>query len=309
MRNTTIKVASVAFSKNAVLRDELLAIYPGAVFNEGGDLFTVDQLADFADGADGLIIDLNPVDGDFLDRSACLKIISKFGVGMDSVDLEACRQRDVAIGWTGGVNRRSVAEMTLGFMLALYRNLYGASLELKDGRWNPSGGAQLTGKTVGIIGLGNVGKEVVVVLQPFDVRVLANDIAPDKAFMARYGIVEATKDQIYAEADVVTIHTQLTSETRAMIDGPVLKRMRPSAFLINTARGPIVSQEALKKALIEGQIAGAALDVFEMEPPDDAEFLKLPNLFCTPHIAGNSEEGVLAMGRAAIDHLVRYFGE
>jgi len=250
-----------------------------------------------------------PCDDDVLAAGKNLKIVSKFGVGLDNLDVAACEKRKIVVGWTGGTNKRSVAEMDLCFMLALTRNLYPASMALKAGTWEKNGGFQLSGRTVGVIGLGHTGSEIVPLLQPFDCRVLGNDIIDKSDFCREMGVQEATKEEIYRDADIITLHTPLTDLTHHLINHETLAQMKPTAFVINTARGPIVNQADLKQALMDGVIAGAAIDVYEDEPPADRELLGLPNLFCTPHIGGNADEAVMAMGLSAIHHLKEFFGK
>lgn len=304
-----IAVTSPSFSQMPELRSELLAAFPGARLNTAGRRLAGTELIAFLAGADGAVIGLERVDGALLDACPGLRIVAKYGVGLDNIDLEAARARGVAIGWTPGVNRRSVAEMTVALMIGLTRNLFLTAHQLRGGVWNKNGGVQFSGSTVGLIGFGNIGTEVARLLRPFGCRVLANDIRDIAQTCAETGAEVADKDRIWAEADVISLHVPLTDLTRNLIDGETLARLRPGAFLINTARGGIVDQQALAAALRAGALAGAALDVFEVEPPADAELLALPNLVATPHIGGNAREAVLAMGRSAIAHLRRHFLE
>lgn len=301
-----IKVATVAFSKHAQLVKALQNEFPDAVVNTEGVRLAGEQLVSYLTGADAVIVGLEKIDGELLDRLPAIKMISKFGVGLDNIDLEACRQRKIPVGWTGGVNRHSVAEMALGFMLMLLRNLYSSTHQLKQGEWNKNGGMSLYGKTVGIIGLGHIGQELVRLLAPFQCTILANDIEDRTAFAAQAGVQLVTKQKLYAESDIISVHTPLTAQTTDLINHTVFSQMKPTAFLINTARGGIVNETDLKQALVSGKIAGAALDVYETEPPADHELLSLPNLVCTPHTGGNSKEAVLAMGLSAIGHLVHF---
>jgi len=238
-----------------------------------------------------------------------IKIVAKFGVGLDNINLEDCAEQNVSVGWTGGVNKTSVAEMTLGFMLMFSRNLYTTSNQLKAGEWNKSGGFQLSGKTIGIIGLGHIGKELVRLIKPFGCTILVNDIIEQDDFCKSNNLFQSTKKTIYKECDIITIHTPLSDETLNMITLDELKLMKKSAYLINTARGKIINEIDLKYALQDKIIAGAALDVYEKEPPTDRDFLSLPNLICTPHIGGNAKEAVESMGMSAIRHLENYFKE
>ncbi|MBI5240589.1 MAG: phosphoglycerate dehydrogenase [Elusimicrobia bacterium] len=302
-----IGITAQSFGRNPVLRKELLALSPDCVFNDHISHPTQADLARLLKGCDGAVVGLEPVGEELLRRLPGLRIVSKYGVGLDNLDLGACARRGVAVGWTPGLNRLSVAEMTLGMMLALLRHVVSACQKLKDGCWEKSVGVELTGKTVGIIGLGHVGKEVARLLGPFRCRILANDILDIGAYCRKRKLIPAAKARIWKEADLVTIHTPLTPLTRGMVDRRVLGRMKRTAYLVNTARGPIVDPKALEWALRKGVIAGAALDVYCEEPPRDRDFLNLPHLLCTPHRAGSSQEAVLAMGRSAIAHLRKFF--
>ena len=178
---------------------------------------------------------------------------------------------------------------------------------MKRGEWNKQGGWQLSEKTVGIIGVGHVGKDLVSLLQPFHCTILVNDILPQKEYYSAYNLIEVSKDDLFAQSDIVTLHVPLTNETRHLINERTLELMQSNTYLINTSRGAVVNQNHLKAALLSGRIAGAALDVYEVEPPIDYEFLEMRNLICTPHIGGSAYEGVMAMGRSAIGHLRAYF--
>ncbi|MCA6439610.1 MAG: phosphoglycerate dehydrogenase, partial [Chitinophagaceae bacterium] len=256
--------------------------------------------------AEGIIVGLEPITPQLLDKLPDLRIIAKYGVGLDNINLSACAERGIQVGWTGGVNKTSVAEMALGFMLALSRNLYSTSNQLKQGVWNKSGGFQLTGKTVGIVGLGNIGKEVARLLTPFQCKILVNDIEDVSEYAKNNQFEIVSKETLFAESDIVTIHTPLTPETQNMVNLELISKMKKTAFIINTARGGIVNESDLKVALREKLISGAALDVYETEPPVDMELLSNFNLINTPHTGGNAYEAVVAMGMSAISHLVNY---
>jgi phosphoglycerate dehydrogenase-like enzyme len=300
-----ICVSTVAFSNNNKLVNELKNFFTNVVVNEKGIRIPENELADFYQDAEGIIVGLEKITPELLDQLPKLKIIAKYGVGLDNIDIDECKKRDIQIGWTGGVNKRSVAEMALGFMLALTRNLYITSNQLKNNIWNKNGGFQLTGKTIGIIGVGNIGKELIEITKPFNCNLLLNDVQDINILNYKNALI-VDKDRIYNEADFISIHTPLTKETENLINSEVLKRMKGTSFLINTSRGGIVNERDLKYALKNGIIAGAAIDVYDLEPPNDLELLNLPNLICTPHTGGNAEEAVLAMGLSAINHLIQY---
>lgn len=301
-----VKVSTVAFSTNQYLVERLKELFPSAQINSEGKRIPEEFLPEYFAGAEGIIVGLENINAKLLDQLPDLKIIAKYGVGLDNVDLEACKERDILVGWTGGVNRRSVAEMTLGFMLGLLRNLYSTSNQLKDLTWNKSGGVQLSGKTVGIIGLGHIGKELVHLLSPFNCNILVNDIADVSEFVTENELSHVSLEDLLSNSDIISIHTPLTTRTHNMINAVSLRKMKPEAFVINTARGGIINEGDLKFALLNKIISGAALDVYEVEPPTDRELLSLPNVICTPHTGGNSYESVVAMGLSALDHLNNY---
>ncbi|MCA6459678.1 MAG: phosphoglycerate dehydrogenase [Chitinophagaceae bacterium] len=301
-----VKVSTIAFSSNAYLVAQLKQVFPGAEVNDAGKRIKEEDLPEFFAGAEGIIVGLEPITPQLLDKLPDLRIIAKYGVGLDNINLSACAERGIQVGWTGGVNKTSVAEMALGFMLALSRNLYSTSNQLKQGVWNKSGGFQLTGKTVGIVGLGNIGKEVARLLTPFQCKILVNDIEDVSEYAKNNQFEIVSKETLFAESDIVTIHTPLTPETQNMVNLELISKMKKTAFIINTARGGIVNESDLKVALREKLISGAALDVYETEPPVDMELLSNFNLINTPHTGGNAYEAVVAMGMSAISHLVNY---
>lgn len=307
MSQPKIKVTSPSFSKNPVLIAEISKKPFQVVLNSEGHRLEGAALADYLADADGAIVGLEQVTEEILQRCPKLRIISKYGVGLDNLNHDACRKHNVAIGWTPGVNRRSVAEIVLGFMLGMGHNVPLTQHLLKQGTWHKEGGVQLSGRTVGIIGLGNIGKDLVSLLRPFGCKILGNDIVDMSEFARKEGVTLATKEEIFRTADFITLHVPLTKETHYLINDETLKLFKPDAFLINTSRGKVVEQAALKRALSAKKIAAAALDVYEEEPPKDLEFLQLPNLVCTPHISGNSFEAVVAMGRSSISHLDAFF--
>jgi D-3-phosphoglycerate dehydrogenase len=232
-----------------------------------------------------------------------LKVIGKYGVGLDMIDREAMRKFGKRLGWTAGVNRRSASELVIAFAIALLRHIPAANREVLSGTWRQHVGRQLTGKTVGIVGCGHIGKDLVTLLRAFDCRVMANDILDFPDFYERHSVEAASLDHLLAHADIVTLHVPLDETTRGMLDARRLARMKSSAILINCARGGLVDEEALGEMLREGKLAGAGFDVLADEPPRDLRLLELPNFLVTPHIGGSSYEAILAMGRAAIDGL------
>ena len=306
-RTPKIAVTPPSFCKSQLLKTELLGHFPNAVFNEKDEYLSVPELIDFLTDADAALIGRDPINAELIRSLPKLRMIAKYGVGLDNLDQKALGRAGIELRVTSGTNRRSVAELTLGFMIGLCHNMSSGSEQLKSGNWHREGGQELSGKSIGIIGCGNVGQELVRLLQPFQCRIWVRDIADRSEFCREFGAVETGFDEIIEEVDILTLHVPLTENTENLIDKPVLEKMKPSAFLVNTSRGRVVHQGDLHHALVAGEIAGAGLDVFWEEPPTESEFLRLPNLIVTPHIGGNAREAVSAMGRAAIHNLVKYF--
>lgn len=295
-----IAVTSRSFSRHPLLRAELLAKYPNVTFNDKGVALAGESLIAFLKGHERAITALDRLDAAVFKALPELKVVSKYGVGFDMIDLDAMARHGVKLGWTGGVNRRSVSELVVAFAVMLLRHLPMANMEVRGGAWRQHVGRQLSDRTVGIVGCGHVGKDLAVLLRAFGCRVLAHDIRAFPEFYARHGIEAKFLDDLLRESDIVTLHLPLDASTRGMLSAARLGLMRQDAILINTARGEIVDEAALKTLLKENRLAAAAFDVFAAEPPQDAELLTLPNFFATPHIGGAAEEAVLAMGRAAI---------
>lgn len=295
-----VGVASRSFSKHPVLRGELTNRYPSARFNDSGRSLSGDALREFLDGCDKAIIALERIDAELLASLPALRVISKYGVGLDMLDLEAMERRGVALGWTPGVNARSVAELVVAFAIALLHRVPAAAGEVHSGVWRQLVGRQLTGRAVGVIGCGHVGRSVCTLMHGFGCRLLAHDIREYPEFYAAWHVEPVTLTALLRNSDVATLHVPFDDSTRNLMSASHIAAMKPGAVLINTARGGLVDETALARALAEGRLGGAACDVFASEPPDNAELLLQPNFLATPHIGGSSEEAILAMGRAAI---------
>ena len=304
-----VVVTPPAFYKSESLKSKLSSLFPNTVYNQNPDYLSGEDLMSFLKDADAAIIGRDLVTQDTLNALPQLKMISKYGVGFDNLDLNSIKQRGIELAFTTGINKRSVAELTLSFMVGLCHNIFISAERMKRGEWIREGGQDLSGKTIGIIGCGNVGKEVIKLLKPFGCKILINDIEDRSEFCREQSAIESTFELLIKESDIVSLHVPLTNLTRDMINKNVLKDMKVNAFLVNTSRGPVVNSSHLHRALVSKQILGAALDVFCSEPPDDIEFLQLPQLMVTPHIGGNSREAVEAMGQAAIDNLLKYFNK
>ncbi len=298
-----IAVCAPHFTRIPQLREELLAVYPDADFNDGTRDLVGDDLIAFLKGHDRAVAGTERFDDAVFAAVPELKLVAKIGVGLDSLDLAAMARRGILLGWTPGVNKRSVAELTLAYILTALRKAQVVNHELRAGTWRRQVGHTLTGKAVGIVGCGHIGREVVELLAPFRCRLLVHDIRHDAAFEAAHGIAAVGLDALLAEADVVTLHLPLNPATRNLIGARELGLMKPSAVLVNLARGGIVDEAALKDALARNAIAGAAFDVFAEEPWPDRDLLALPNLWASTHIGASTHEAILDMGRAVIRNL------
>ena len=301
MKSTTpIAVASRSFSKHPKLRAELLERYINVLFNDKGISLSGQELINFAKGQEKLIIGLEKIDKSILSKLPELKVISKYGVGTDMLDITAMSRHGVRLGWTPGVNKRSVTELAIAFMISILRRLPQIQLDIREGIWKNVIGKQLSERTVGIIGCGNVGKDLTIILRSLGCTVLANDILDFPDFYKSNNVESVTLNELLRRSDIVSLHVPLNETTHGILGPDQLGMMKSDAILINTARGGLVDEDEVKRLLKTGKLAGAGFDVFGTEPPEDLELLKLPNFIATPHIGGSSEEAVLAMGRAAI---------
>lgn len=302
-----IAVISPLFSRSPELMKELSIYFRDVKYNVDNTLKTKEDIIAYLQDMDGAIVGREEIDDAILRACPKLKILSRYGVGLDNIDLEAMEKHGVKLGWSGGTNSNSVAEITLSLMLSLMRHLHTGTTLLKNHIWKVDGGSELTGKTIGLFGFGNIAKRLVELLAPFHCTILVSNRTQSEADIKQYGIIYASKEHIIKKADIISIHVPLTPESENLFSTAEFDAMKPTSFIINTARGGIIDEEALKVALKTGQIAGAGLEAFLEEPTHDWELIDLPNLVCLPHLGGNSQESILAMGKASIGHLREYF--
>ena len=299
---TRVAVPSISFCQTESLRQAVLEKYPDTRFNEEARRMTDDELVVFLSDRDAAIMGLENLTADMLDQLPELKIISRMGVGLDNVDPGMLRDRGIRIGWTGGTNRRSVAELMVAFSVCALRHVGPLYAAMRNGeRPRHQMGRHLSGRVVGLHGCGNVGKDVVRLLQAWDCEILAHDLLDFPEFYDEFGVTPVSFEDLVTRSEVVSLHIPLDDTTRGLYSAGVLDLMRDDAVLINTCRGGIIDEYALKQRLMEGRLAAACIDAFAVEPPTDDELLNAPNFLCTPHIGGSAEEARLAMGRAAID--------
>jgi phosphoglycerate dehydrogenase-like enzyme len=299
-----VGVTTVSFSSNPELLELLRATGLDVIINPYGRRLTPEELIEFLKDCDSAIIGLDKINSSVLEKCQSLKLISKYGVGLDNIDFKACEAHGVKVTYPVGVNRRSVSEMALSMMLGLARNINSTSLELKEGNWNKSGGFEISGKTIGLIGYGNIGSDLAKLLEPFKVKILANDINHKVFEGAPEYVFPSSKDEIFEQCDIISVHTPLTEQTKNLIDRSNIHKLRDGVILINTARGGIFNETDVLQALKLSKIGGLGIDAYVQEPPVSNDLISLKNVICTPHIGGNSREAVKAMGIAAIQNLL-----
>jgi len=233
-----------------------------------------------------------------------LKIVARNGVGMDSVDMPAATRFGVIVTAPLGANSTSVAELAVGLLIAVARQIVPTHNRVQQGVWRRDIGMELAGKTLGIIGLGRIGKRVATRLQAFEMRVIANDIAPDLNFAVQHNIPFVSLDELLAQSDVVSLHVPLTPLTQGMLNASTIACMKSGAVLLNTARGPVIEAQALANALDSGHLAGAGLDVYTLEWQVDPIFLSRPNVVTTTHLGAYTRESLRRTTEAAVHSII-----
>lgn len=265
---------------------------------DDGDLHQ--QLMEYIPKADAIIAGLEPYDKELLSRAEKLKVISRYGVGYDKVDLDAARVKGIAVTITPGANGDSVADLTMALMLGAARNVCYMDSAIRAGRVEkPVSGVELWQKTLGVIGTGRIGKGVIERASGFHMKVLAYDSYKDEKFVAEHNGKYTDLDTIFKEADFITLHCPLLPETENLVNAKRLEEMKPTAVLVNAARGGIVDEDALYHALKDGKIGAAALDATVVEPACDSPLATLPNCTLTPHAGAATAEAGYNMGMMA----------
>lgn len=302
LKECRLLVTPTSYGKNdSRLKTDLEAKVGGVTYNPTGKPLTSAEVTVLLPGIDGYIAGLDAIDAAALAGADRLKVIARYGVGVDNVDLAAARARKIVVTNTPGANSASVAELALGLLLALARQIPEAVEAVHLGKWPRYAGLSLEGKTIGILGLGAIGRQLVRRLQGFDCRIVAHDPFVDAASASAMGVELTGMDDVLAQADFLSLHMPLLSGTRGVVNDEFLGRMKPGAFLINTARGEVIDEAALLRALQSGHLRGAGLDTFAKEPPDpENPLLKLPQVVATPHLGAMTDGATSKMGWMAM---------
>jgi D-3-phosphoglycerate dehydrogenase / 2-oxoglutarate reductase len=277
--------------------------------NPYGRTLTKEEIAHFLDGVVGLIAGTEVLNKEALSSARSLKVISRCGAGMDSIDLKAAEALGIKVFNTPDAPTLAVAELTIGLIFALLRHLVKADSSIREGKWKKYMGSLLQSKKVGIIGLGRIGKKVAEMLAPFGVEILSCEPKPDKDFINAHGIKNMTLQDILTNSDIVTLHlTRDTGSKGYFIGKREIHLMKKDAFLINTARGNLIDEEALICALKNNKICGAAIDVYEKEPYTGL-LRELKNVILTSHMGSYAKEARIKMEREAVDNLIKGLGD
>lgn len=314
--NTEDKVAitSRSFSANSYLIDELKNRYQNITLNNSGKTLAGEDLSKFLIGQTKVIVGLEKFDKALIEKLPDLKVISKFGVGLNNIDLRIMKERSIALGFKEGSNKQSVAELALMHILIALRKTPSSKVDINNQIWSQKKGNELYRKTIGIIGFGNIGQTLANLLEPFQCNIIFYDnvaftksdletkfINKSKNFFAN--LQQKPLNEILKDADILTIHLPLLKETENLIDAYELAIVKDNVNIINTSRGGIINEDALINFLKINKNAFAAFDVFLEEPAFNNPLLKLNNFYATSHLGSMTEEGVMAMGLAAINGL------
>jgi D-3-phosphoglycerate dehydrogenase len=264
------------------------------------------ELLTLAQDADGLIAGTEKIEQETINCFRKLRVISRCGAGLDNVDVKAATRKGIAVLSTPEVPVQAVAELTLAMILGMLRRVTEADSQMRGGRWKPLMGQLLTGKIVGIVGLGRIGRRLAQLLKPFHVKIIAFDHRPHMSFAARHHIEWHDLESLLRQSDIVSLHLSLDATTRGLIGPQELQKMKKTAYLVNTSRGELIDDRALAEALQSGDLQGAALDVFAHEPYG-GPLLKCVNAILTCHMGSYAKETRLAMETQAARNLIKAF--
>jgi len=272
--------------------------------NNTGRPYKREEMLKLIKDVDGIIIGIDELSAEIIEEANELKVISKYGIGLDNIDINMATNKKIVVTNTPTANVDAVADLTFGLILSLARRVPEADRKTKGAKWGKIIGKSVWEKTIGIIGLGKIGRQVVKRAKGFEMNILVFDIVKDKKFAQKYGIKYVDLEKLLRKSDYITIHIPLNDATRNMISYEELEKMKKDAFLINTSRGGIVDEKALYDALRDNKLRGAALDVYNNEPLRESPLKELDNVIMTPHIGAYTEEAIENMSIQAAQNLI-----
>ncbi|TCO77417.1 phosphoglycerate dehydrogenase [Marinisporobacter balticus] len=278
------------------------------ISNQDKKFLEEDALITIIANADAIICDLEKINKKVMDHAPNLKIIARRGVGVDSVDVKYAKEKGINVARTLGVVEKPVAELVMAYILQIHRKIHESNQEMKKGNWNKQLGNSLEGKILGIVGMGNIAKEVVRKAKAFDMKIIYTNYTRKPKLDDALQIEYVSFEELLKHSDVISIHVPLTETTANMFDYHAMKFMKKQPILINTARGPVVNEEDLCKALEEKRISFAAIDVFDVEPKMDSPLRKYDNVVLTPHVGTFTKEVFINMDILAAKNVIDYLG-
>ena len=290
--------------KNSGALEALKQFSENLVFNELGRPLKEDELIPLLKDCDGYIAGLDFITEKVLKSCEKLKVISRYGAGYDRVDIEAAREKGVLVTNTPGVNAEAVGELAFSLILSVARKIPYLNQSTREGQWVRSTGMELKGKTIGIMGLGAIGKVVARCAKGFEMKVIAYDPFINEDYCASHQIGVCTFEEVIEQADVISLHLPLNDSTKHLIGEEAIGRMKPGAILINTSRGGIIDEDAAYQALKSGKLGGLGLDAFEVEPPAGSLLFEFDNVVATPHTGAHTREATDNMANASIRNLI-----
>jgi D-3-phosphoglycerate dehydrogenase len=274
------------------------------VFNPTGKPLSEDELIPLLDGCTGCIAGLDHYTSKVIESAKSLKIISRYGIGVDRVDLAAAKANKIIVCNTPGANTQAVADLTFALLLCVARKVSVLDKKTKEGQWPRSNGTELYAKTIGILGLGAIGKSVAKRAAGFSMKVIAYDPHINKEYALANNIVAADFNTVIREADFLCLHLPMTDEMKHLISADVMKSMKKGAIIVNTARGGLIDEAAAYELLASGHLGGMGLDVYEEEPPKKTPLFDLENVVLTPHTSAHTAEATTAMADVSVQNLV-----
>lgn len=290
-------------NKTAAFR-QLEAFADEIVYNPYGRPLTEDELIPLLEGCNGFVAGLDFITEKVLKSCKGLRVISRYGAGYDRVDTAAAKTCGIPVTNTPGVNAQAVADLSMALILAAARRIPMLDAKTRDGQWVRSTGIEIYNKTMGILGLGAIGKNVAKRAQGFDMRVLAYDPYMDKGYAEKHDIQACTFDEVITQADVLSLHLPLNDETRNSINIGSMREMKKGVIIVNTSRGGIIDEDAAAQMLKAGQLGGLGLDAFAQEPPEKSPLFELDNVVLTPHTGAHTKEATENMANAAVKNLI-----